>query len=115
VLNAASAGSGDLLKVTVYLNDVEERKKINPVRQESFGNAHAASTLIGLQALAIPGMKVPIEAVVALPARRHPARASPQMPLRPLHRLGDPNKCVVERYGFATDRANLSVNGLVAA
>ena len=66
MLEAAGAGFGDVLKVTVYLTDVEDRKKINPVRQEFFGNARPASTLIGVQALAIPGMKVEIEAVVGL-------------------------------------------------
>ena len=66
ILDAAGAGFGDVLKVTVYLTDVEDRKKINPVRQEFFGDARPASTLIGVQALAIPGMKVEIEAVVGL-------------------------------------------------
>ncbi len=66
VLDAAGAGFGDVLKVTVYLTDVEDRKQINPVRQEFFGHARPASTLIGVQALAIPGMKVEIEAVVGL-------------------------------------------------
>jgi reactive intermediate/imine deaminase len=68
VLDAAGASFADVLKVTVYLTDVEDRKKINPVRQEFFGAARPASTLIGVQALAIPGMKVEIEAVVGLRA-----------------------------------------------
>ena len=68
ILDAAGASFADVLKVTVYLTDVEDRKKINPVRQEFFGNARPASTLIGVQALAIPGMKVEIEAVVGLRA-----------------------------------------------
>ena len=66
ILDAAGASFADVLKVTVYLTDVEDRKKINPVRQEFFGSARPASTLIGVQALAIPGMKVEIEAVVGL-------------------------------------------------
>jgi 2-iminobutanoate/2-iminopropanoate deaminase len=66
VLDAAGASFADVLKVTVYLTDVEDRKRINPVRQEFFGDARPASTLIGVQALAIPGMKVEIEAVVGL-------------------------------------------------
>jgi 2-iminobutanoate/2-iminopropanoate deaminase len=66
ILEAAGAGFGDVLKVTVYLTDVEDRRKINPVRQQFFGSARPASTLIGVQALAIPGMKVEIEAVVGL-------------------------------------------------
>jgi len=68
ILDAAGASFADVLKVTVYLTDVEDRKKINPVRQEVFGAARPASTLIGVQALAIPGMKVEIEAVVGLRA-----------------------------------------------
>ena len=68
ILDAAGASFADVLKVTVYLTDVEDRKKINPVRQEFFGAARPASTLIGVQALAIPGMKVEIEAVVGLRA-----------------------------------------------
>ena len=68
ILDAAGASFADVLKVTVYLTDVEDRKKINPVRQEYFGAARPASTLIGVQALAIPGMKVEIEAVVGLRA-----------------------------------------------
>jgi reactive intermediate/imine deaminase len=66
VLDAAGAGFADILKVTVYLLDVNDRSKINPVRKEFFGAARPASTLIGVRELAIPGMKVEIEAVVGL-------------------------------------------------
>ena len=66
---AIPVGFADILKVTVYLTDVNDRTKINPVRQEYFGNARPASTLIGINELAIPGMKVEIEAVVGLPGR----------------------------------------------
>jgi reactive intermediate/imine deaminase len=66
VLDAAGARFSDILKVTVYLLDVNDRAKINPVRKEFFGEARPASTLVGVKELAIPGMKVEIEAVVAL-------------------------------------------------
>ena len=66
VLDAAGANFGDVLKVTVFLTDVADRTKINPVRQEFFGKARPASTLIGVSELALPGMKVEIEAVVGL-------------------------------------------------
>jgi len=66
VLDAAGAGFADILKVTVYLLDVNDRRRINPVRQEFFGAARPASTLIGVSELAIPGMKVEIEAVAGL-------------------------------------------------
>ncbi len=66
VLDAAGTSFSKVLKVTVYLTDVADRTKINPVRQEYFGAAKPASTLIGVKELAIPGMKVEIEAVVAV-------------------------------------------------
>lgn len=67
VLDAAGLGFGDVLKVTVYLTDVNDRRAINPVRQQYFGAARPASTLIGVAQLAIPGMKIEIEAVVGFP------------------------------------------------
>jgi 2-iminobutanoate/2-iminopropanoate deaminase len=69
ILDAAGASFRDVLRVTVYLTDVDDRKAINPVRQEYFGDARPASTLIEVSALAIPGMKVEIEAVFGLPGR----------------------------------------------
>jgi 2-iminobutanoate/2-iminopropanoate deaminase len=66
VLDAAGADFGDVLKVTVFLIDVGHRTQINPVRQEFFGNARPASTLIGVKELALPGMLVEIDAVVGL-------------------------------------------------
>lgn len=70
ILDAAGAGFGDIVKVTVYLTDVNDRAKINPVRKEFFGAARPASTLIGVKELAIPGMKVEIEAVAGLRATK---------------------------------------------
>jgi 2-iminobutanoate/2-iminopropanoate deaminase len=66
ILDAVGTGFDKVLKVTVYLTDVADRTKINPVRQEFFGSAKPASTLIGVNELAIPRMKVEIEAVVAI-------------------------------------------------
>jgi len=66
ILAAVGAAPGDVLKVTVFLTSIADRSKINPVRQEFFGAARPASTLIGINELAIPGMKIEIEAVVGL-------------------------------------------------
>jgi enamine deaminase RidA (YjgF/YER057c/UK114 family) len=66
VLAAAGATFADVLKVTVFLVDVNDRVKINKVRQEYFGSARPASTLIGVRELALPGVKVEIEAIVGL-------------------------------------------------
>ena len=66
-LAAAGASFKDVLKVTVLLTDINERHKINPVRQKYFGSTRPASTLFEVSRLAVPGMKVEIEAVVGLP------------------------------------------------
>ena len=70
VLRTAHADFADVLKVTVFLTDVADRSKVNPVRQEYFGPAKPASTLIGVKELAVPGMKIEIEAVVGLRGAR---------------------------------------------
>jgi len=66
ILEAAGATFDKVLKVTVYLTNVADRTKINLIRQEFFGAARPASTLIGVRELAIPGMKVEVEAIVGL-------------------------------------------------
>jgi 2-iminobutanoate/2-iminopropanoate deaminase len=63
ILAAAGATFADVLKVTVYLTDINDRPLINPVRQKFFGTTRPASTLVEVSALAIPGAKVEIEAV----------------------------------------------------
>jgi 2-iminobutanoate/2-iminopropanoate deaminase len=68
VLDAAGATMANVLKVTVFLTNIDDRAVINPVRQEFFGSARPASTLIEVSRLALPEMKVEIEAVVGLPA-----------------------------------------------
>ena len=68
VLEAAGCGFEDVVKVTVYLTDVDDRPKLNPVRQEVFGDARPASTLVEVSRLAVPGAKVEIEAVALIPS-----------------------------------------------
>ena len=69
ILAAAGAGFKDVLRVTVYVTDIADRARINPVRQEYFGTTRPASTLIEVSAFVVPGMKVEIEGVVGLPAK----------------------------------------------
>ena len=66
VLDAAGATFADVVKVTVYLTDIADRAAINPVRQEVFGAARPASTLVEVSALVTPGAKVEIDAVALL-------------------------------------------------
>lgn len=66
VLNAAGCGFEDVVKVTHFLLNVDDRAAINPVRQEFFGEARPASTLVEVSALAVPGALLEIEAVAAM-------------------------------------------------
>ena len=66
-LEAAGMSMQDVCSVTVYLLDVNDRPKINPVRQEFFGGHRPASTLIGINELAVPGMLVEIQSIAYKP------------------------------------------------
>jgi reactive intermediate/imine deaminase len=66
VLAAAGAMPGDVVKVTIYLLDVDDRPLINPVRQEFFGSTRPASTLVEVTRLAVPGARVEVEAIAHL-------------------------------------------------
>jgi 2-iminobutanoate/2-iminopropanoate deaminase len=63
VLDAAGCSFADVVKVTVYLTDIDDRPLVNPVRQEVFGDARPASTLVEISRLAVPGAKIEVEAV----------------------------------------------------
>ncbi len=67
ILEAGGATFADVVKVTVYVTDIADRVRINPVRQELFGDARPASTLVEVSALAIPGAKLEVEAVALVP------------------------------------------------
>lgn len=68
ILAAEGCGFKDVLKVTVYLRNMEHRTVINPVRQEVFGDARPASTLVEVAKLVDPDMLVEIEAVAGIPS-----------------------------------------------
>jgi 2-iminobutanoate/2-iminopropanoate deaminase len=68
VLDEAGCRFEDVVKVTVYLTDADDRPKINPVRQEVFGDTRPASTLVEVSRLAVPGAKVEVDAVALIPS-----------------------------------------------
>jgi reactive intermediate/imine deaminase len=67
-LAAAGASFEDVVKVTTFLTDVRDRGRINPVRQEFFGDARPASTLVEVSALVIPEFLIEVEAVAVVPS-----------------------------------------------
>jgi len=67
ILGAAGCRFGDVVKVTVYLTDIDARPLVNPVRQEVFGSSRPASTLVEVTRLAVPGAGIEVDAVAVIP------------------------------------------------
>jgi 2-iminobutanoate/2-iminopropanoate deaminase len=67
VLAAAGCRFEDVVKVTIYLTNVDDRPLINPLRQQAFGTSRPASTLVEVPRLAVEGAKVEIECVALVP------------------------------------------------
>ena len=67
-LEAAGGSYKDVVKVRVFLTNIDDRTIINPKRIEYFGEHKPASTLLEVSALVDPRMKVEIEAVAYLNA-----------------------------------------------
>jgi enamine deaminase RidA (YjgF/YER057c/UK114 family) len=65
-LRAAGGRPDQVVKVQIFLTDISERARINPIRQQFFGEHRPASTLVEVSALVDPRMKVEIEAVAYL-------------------------------------------------
>ena len=61
-LAAAGGRPEHIVKVMVLLTDIRDRARINPIRQQYFGEHRPASTLFEVSALVSPEMKVEIEA-----------------------------------------------------
>lgn len=66
VLAAAGATLDDVVKVTVYLANRDDRPKVNEVRKEYFKANRPASTLIEISRFAIEGMLIEIEAIAVV-------------------------------------------------
>jgi 2-iminobutanoate/2-iminopropanoate deaminase len=66
-LKAVGAGAEHVVKVNVYLTDINDRAKVNPARQRYFGDHRPASTLVGVTSLVLANAKVEIEATAVVP------------------------------------------------
>ncbi|HEV8647404.1 MAG TPA: RidA family protein [Burkholderiales bacterium] len=62
-LRHAGAKAAHVVKVTIFMTDISERPLINPLRIEYFGENRPASTLVEVNALVDPRLKVEMEAV----------------------------------------------------
>lgn len=68
ILAAAGCAFADVVKVSVFLTDVDDRPQINPIRQRVFGPARPASTLVEVSGLAVPGARIEVDAVAVIPS-----------------------------------------------
>lgn len=66
-LAAAGATLDDVVTVTVYLANRDDRPRVNEVRKADFKDNKPASTLIEISRCAIEGMLVEIDAVAVVP------------------------------------------------
>lgn len=65
-LAAAGATLDDVVKVTVYLANRDDRARVNEIRKAYFKDNRPASTLVEISRFAIEGMLIEIEAVAVV-------------------------------------------------
>jgi 2-iminobutanoate/2-iminopropanoate deaminase len=63
LLSAAEASMADVVKVVIYVTDISRREEVWRARREFFSGDFPVSTLVEVSALAMPELKVEIEAV----------------------------------------------------
>lgn len=71
VLEAAGACTSDVVKVTVYLRNMEDREAVAEVRRRFFGDHLPASTLVEVSKLAHPDWLLEIEAMAVVSGEVH--------------------------------------------
>lgn len=69
VLQSAGTDFAHVLKTTVFMTDITQRKVPDAVRREYFGERPPASTIVEVTALTAPGIDIEIEAIAAIPSR----------------------------------------------
>ena len=67
LLESEGTGLQSVVKVTVYVTEMERLQEIHAVRSRYFGEHLPASTLVQVAGLVRPHLKIEIEAVAALP------------------------------------------------
>jgi enamine deaminase RidA (YjgF/YER057c/UK114 family) len=68
LVEAAGGSVKDIVKMTVYLTDIAGRPEVGIARKEFFVDPMPCSTLVAISALAMPELKVEIDAVAVIGA-----------------------------------------------
>jgi enamine deaminase RidA (YjgF/YER057c/UK114 family) len=70
VLDSAGAKMKDVLKLNIFVTDMDGQNILNEISARYFGNDNPpARTLVGVPTLAHPGMLIEIDGVAAAPAK----------------------------------------------
>ena len=68
LVEAAGGTVADIVKMTVYVTDIACRPEVSVARREVFSGTMPCSTLVGITALAMPELKIEIDAVAVIGA-----------------------------------------------
>jgi len=68
LMEAANGTLDDIVKLTIFVQDIADRPKVNKVRAEYFREPYPSATLVQVSRLAREGALVEIEAVAVLGA-----------------------------------------------
>jgi len=66
LVEAAGGRAADIVKLTVYLTQMDRKSEVSEARREFFREPLPCSTLIGVNALVAPGLAVEIDAVAVI-------------------------------------------------
>jgi 2-iminobutanoate/2-iminopropanoate deaminase len=66
ILALAGAGWGDVLKLNLYLTDIDEAPLVDEVRARAVGASRPAVTLVEVTGLAVAGARVELDAVAVV-------------------------------------------------
>ena len=69
VMRQAGGTLDDVFMITVYMTDIGELAAFTRVEREYFTTRLPARTAVGVTALAVPGLRVEVEATAVLPGR----------------------------------------------
>lgn len=70
VMRQAGGSLDDIFMITVYLTDIGDLQAFTEVERQFFVTRLPARTAVGITALAVPGLRVEVEATAVLPDGR---------------------------------------------
>jgi enamine deaminase RidA (YjgF/YER057c/UK114 family) len=66
VIGEAGGGLKDIYRMTVYLTDIGNLEAFTRIKKEFFADSWPAQTAVGISALAVPGLRVEVEATAVM-------------------------------------------------